>query len=77
MVSSSSDILDAHCFRSQYHQDLFEEHLAKKSVTPETCDRRPAVALPTGSEFLNFQNRVSIVVEESKPKVRLTAGFVN
>ncbi|MED6139073.1 hypothetical protein PIB30_080433 [Stylosanthes scabra] len=37
MASSSSDILDAYCFRSQYHQDLFEEHLAKKSVTPETC----------------------------------------
>ncbi|MED6162407.1 hypothetical protein PIB30_070170 [Stylosanthes scabra] len=37
MASSSSNILDAHYFRSQYHQDLFEEHLAKKSVTPETC----------------------------------------
>ncbi|MED6138335.1 hypothetical protein PIB30_073428 [Stylosanthes scabra] len=37
MASSSSDILDAHYFRTQYHQDLFEEHLAKKSVTPETC----------------------------------------
>ncbi|MED6201771.1 hypothetical protein PIB30_098384 [Stylosanthes scabra] len=37
MASSSSDILDAHCFRTQYHQDLFEEHLAKKSVTLETC----------------------------------------
>ncbi|MED6200502.1 hypothetical protein PIB30_085753 [Stylosanthes scabra] len=77
MASSSSDILDAHCFGSQYHQDLFEEHLAKKSVTPETCDGCPAAALATGLEFLNFQNRVSIVVEESKPKVRLIAGFVN
>ncbi|MED6188813.1 hypothetical protein PIB30_089479 [Stylosanthes scabra] len=37
MASSSSDILDGHCFRSQYYQDLFEEHLVKKSVTPETC----------------------------------------
>ncbi|MED6112964.1 hypothetical protein PIB30_066608 [Stylosanthes scabra] len=37
MASSSSDILDAHWFRTQYHQDLFKEHLAKKSVTPETC----------------------------------------
>ncbi|MED6197372.1 hypothetical protein PIB30_055882 [Stylosanthes scabra] len=37
MASSSLDILDAHCFRTQYHQDLFEEHLAKKSVTLETC----------------------------------------
>ncbi|MED6212216.1 hypothetical protein PIB30_081084 [Stylosanthes scabra] len=37
MASSSSDILDAHCFRSQCHQDLFEGYLAKKSVTPETC----------------------------------------
>ncbi|MED6187983.1 hypothetical protein PIB30_081648 [Stylosanthes scabra] len=37
MASSSSDILDAYCFRTQYHQDQFEEHLAKKSVIPETC----------------------------------------
>ncbi|MED6212290.1 hypothetical protein PIB30_081869 [Stylosanthes scabra] len=35
-MSSSSDMHDAHCFRSQFHQDLFEEHVASKSVTPET-----------------------------------------
>ncbi|MED6203089.1 hypothetical protein PIB30_112136, partial [Stylosanthes scabra] len=40
-------------------------------------DGRPAVALATGSEFLDFQNRDSIFVEESKPIVRLTAWFVN
>ncbi|MED6225343.1 hypothetical protein PIB30_092816 [Stylosanthes scabra] len=40
-------------------------------------DGRPAAALATGSEFLDFQNRDSIVVEESKPIERLTAGFVN
>ncbi|MED6213146.1 hypothetical protein PIB30_090405 [Stylosanthes scabra] len=34
-MSSSSDMHDAHCFRSQFHQDLFEEHVASKSVTPE------------------------------------------
>ncbi|MED6164009.1 hypothetical protein PIB30_085500 [Stylosanthes scabra] len=34
-MSSSSDSHDAHCFRSQFHQDLFEEHVASKSVTPE------------------------------------------
>ncbi|MED6200196.1 hypothetical protein PIB30_082764 [Stylosanthes scabra] len=34
-MSSSSDIHDAHCFRSQFHQDLFEEHVASKFVTPE------------------------------------------
>ncbi|MED6197261.1 hypothetical protein PIB30_055061 [Stylosanthes scabra] len=27
---------DAHCFRSQFHQDLFEEYVASKSVIPET-----------------------------------------
>ncbi|MED6186854.1 hypothetical protein PIB30_070670 [Stylosanthes scabra] len=31
MAPSSSDILDAHCFWTPYHQDLFEEHLAQKS----------------------------------------------
>ncbi|MED6176201.1 hypothetical protein PIB30_085804 [Stylosanthes scabra] len=36
---------------------------------------RPAAALATGSEFLNFQNKDSIVIEESKPEVRLTPGF--
>ncbi|MED6200207.1 hypothetical protein PIB30_082840 [Stylosanthes scabra] len=35
-MSSSLDMHDAHCFRSQFHQDLFEEHVASKSVTPET-----------------------------------------
>ncbi|MED6212700.1 hypothetical protein PIB30_086103 [Stylosanthes scabra] len=35
-MSSSSDMHDAHCFRSQFHQDLFEEHVASKSVMPET-----------------------------------------
>ncbi|MED6210482.1 hypothetical protein PIB30_064512 [Stylosanthes scabra] len=30
-MSSSSD-----CFRSQFHQDLFKEHVASKSVTLET-----------------------------------------
>ncbi|MED6189958.1 hypothetical protein PIB30_101079, partial [Stylosanthes scabra] len=35
-MSSSSNMHDAHCFRSQFHQDLFEEHVASKSVTPET-----------------------------------------
>ncbi|MED6189210.1 hypothetical protein PIB30_093666, partial [Stylosanthes scabra] len=38
-------------------------------------DGRLVAALATGSEFLDFQNRDSIVVEESKPEVRLTAGF--
>ncbi|MED6175827.1 hypothetical protein PIB30_081999, partial [Stylosanthes scabra] len=33
---SSSYMHDAHCFKSQFHQDLFEEHVASKSVTPET-----------------------------------------
>ncbi|MED6185619.1 hypothetical protein PIB30_058880 [Stylosanthes scabra] len=36
-------------------------------------DGRPAAAPATGSEFLNFQNRDSIIVEESKPIVEL--GF--
>ncbi|MED6224481.1 hypothetical protein PIB30_084516 [Stylosanthes scabra] len=35
-MSSSSYMHDAHCFRSQFHQDLFEEYVASKSVTPET-----------------------------------------
>ncbi|MED6152114.1 hypothetical protein PIB30_088875 [Stylosanthes scabra] len=30
-MSSSSDMHDAHCFRSQFHQDLFEEHVALKN----------------------------------------------
>ncbi|MED6126058.1 hypothetical protein PIB30_074715 [Stylosanthes scabra] len=38
-------------------------------------DGRPVAALATGLEFLNFQNIDSIIVEESKPIVRLTAGF--
>ncbi|MED6115751.1 hypothetical protein PIB30_093700 [Stylosanthes scabra] len=38
-------------------------------------DGCPTAALATGSEFLNFQNTDSIIVEESKPIVRLTAGF--
>ncbi|MED6212811.1 hypothetical protein PIB30_087096 [Stylosanthes scabra] len=33
-MSSSSDMHDVHYFRSQFHQDLFEEHVASKSVTP-------------------------------------------
>ncbi|MED6138461.1 hypothetical protein PIB30_074409 [Stylosanthes scabra] len=35
-MSYSSDLHDAHYFRSQFHQDLFEEHMASNSVTPET-----------------------------------------
>ncbi|MED6135827.1 hypothetical protein PIB30_050320 [Stylosanthes scabra] len=35
-MSSSSDMHDAHYLMSQFHQDLFEEHVASKSVTPET-----------------------------------------
>ncbi|MED6112940.1 hypothetical protein PIB30_066296 [Stylosanthes scabra] len=38
-------------------------------------DGRPVAALATGSDFLNFQNTDSIIVEESKPIMRLTAGF--
>ncbi|MED6161222.1 hypothetical protein PIB30_058684 [Stylosanthes scabra] len=34
-MSSPSDSHDAHYFRSQFHQDLFKEHVASKSVTPE------------------------------------------
>ncbi|MED6175627.1 hypothetical protein PIB30_080174, partial [Stylosanthes scabra] len=36
MASSSTESYDALCFRSQFHQDLFEEHVASNSVTPET-----------------------------------------
>ncbi|MED6163939.1 hypothetical protein PIB30_084911 [Stylosanthes scabra] len=35
MASSSSTNYDACCFRSLFHQNLFEEHVASKSVTPE------------------------------------------
>ncbi|MED6140523.1 hypothetical protein PIB30_094046 [Stylosanthes scabra] len=35
-MSSSSDMNDVHCFKSQFHQDLFEEHVASKSVMPGT-----------------------------------------
>ncbi|MED6115637.1 hypothetical protein PIB30_092591 [Stylosanthes scabra] len=35
-MSSSSDMDDPHCFRSQFHQDLFEEHVPSKSITPKT-----------------------------------------
>ncbi|MED6162579.1 hypothetical protein PIB30_071848 [Stylosanthes scabra] len=34
-MSSSSDSHDAHYFRSQFHQDLFEEHVASNCITPE------------------------------------------
>ncbi|MED6199940.1 hypothetical protein PIB30_080566 [Stylosanthes scabra] len=49
------------------------KEVGKASVYHE----RPAAALATGSEFLNFQNTDSIFVEESKSIVRLIAGFVN
>ncbi|MED6223826.1 hypothetical protein PIB30_077888 [Stylosanthes scabra] len=35
MASSSSDFHDDHCFRSQFHQDLFQQYIHKKGVTPE------------------------------------------
>ncbi|MED6212226.1 hypothetical protein PIB30_081202 [Stylosanthes scabra] len=35
MASSSSDFHDDHCFRSQFHQDLFQQYIRKKGVTPE------------------------------------------
>ncbi|MED6140000.1 hypothetical protein PIB30_089013 [Stylosanthes scabra] len=35
MASSSSYINDDHCFRSQFHQDLFQQYIHKKGVTPE------------------------------------------
>ncbi|MED6214221.1 hypothetical protein PIB30_100870 [Stylosanthes scabra] len=35
MASSSSANYDIHHFRSLFHQNLFEEHVASKSVTPE------------------------------------------
>ncbi|MED6208553.1 hypothetical protein PIB30_046268 [Stylosanthes scabra] len=35
MASSSSANYDAHRFRSPFHQNLFEEHVASKCVTPE------------------------------------------
>ncbi|MED6201947.1 hypothetical protein PIB30_100306, partial [Stylosanthes scabra] len=41
----------------------------------DAIDGRPAAALTTSSKFLDFQNTDSIVVEESKPIVRLTARF--
>ncbi|MED6194852.1 hypothetical protein PIB30_032402 [Stylosanthes scabra] len=52
-------------------------NVARAGSTGIPDDGRPTAALAIGSEFLNFQNRDSIVVEESKPEVRLTAGFVN
>ncbi|MED6115506.1 hypothetical protein PIB30_091247 [Stylosanthes scabra] len=35
-MASSSANYDAHHFKSPFHQKLFEEHAANKSVTPET-----------------------------------------
>ncbi|MED6190530.1 hypothetical protein PIB30_106792, partial [Stylosanthes scabra] len=35
MASSSSANFDAHRFRPPFHQNLFEEYKASKSVTPE------------------------------------------
>ncbi|MED6159641.1 hypothetical protein PIB30_044061 [Stylosanthes scabra] len=35
MASSSSYINDDHYFRSQFHQDLFQQYIHKKGVTPE------------------------------------------
>ncbi|MED6187363.1 hypothetical protein PIB30_075723 [Stylosanthes scabra] len=35
MASFSSYIHDDHCFRSQFHQDLFQQCIHKKEVTPE------------------------------------------
>ncbi|MED6162813.1 hypothetical protein PIB30_074044 [Stylosanthes scabra] len=35
MASSSSYINDDHCFRSQFHQDLFQQYIHKKGVTLE------------------------------------------
>ncbi|MED6151430.1 hypothetical protein PIB30_082425 [Stylosanthes scabra] len=35
MVSSSSYIHEDHCFRPQFHQDLFQQYIHKKGVTPE------------------------------------------
>ncbi|MED6188776.1 hypothetical protein PIB30_089109 [Stylosanthes scabra] len=72
MASSSSDMLDAHCFWSQYHQDLFEEHLAKKSETPETCFELQEDEYPEIQEEIAKRGWRKL----SKPRTKISKSYV-
>ncbi|MED6152702.1 hypothetical protein PIB30_094602, partial [Stylosanthes scabra] len=70
MASSSSYINDDHCFRSQFHQDLFQQYIYKKGVTPEKHFELQEGQYPKILEQIGMRGWRRL----SKPRTKISKG---
>ncbi|MED6126958.1 hypothetical protein PIB30_083481 [Stylosanthes scabra] len=73
MSSSSGYYHDEHCFRSQHHQDIFQQYIHKKGVTPEKQFYLQEGQYPEIAEQIGLRGWKRL----SKPRTKISNALVH
>ncbi|MED6210703.1 hypothetical protein PIB30_066603 [Stylosanthes scabra] len=73
MSSSSSYYHNEHCFRAQHHQDIYQQYIHKKGVTPEKQFDLQEGQYPEIAEQISLRGWKRL----SKPRTKISKALVH